>query len=579
MVLEYLTRFATVKKLLIFILFVFPLFVFSQYRVCDYALPVDIPVELSANFGELRKNHFHTGIDIKTQGAINKNIRAIEDGYVSRLRISPYGYGKTIYITHPKTGHVSVYAHLNSFSQKIQDKIFEYQYANLQNNIDFYLPDSSLLVYKGELIALSGNSGSSMGPHLHFEIRDAKTEHAINPFHFYPRIYDNIRPRIYTVAVYPLNDSSHVRSANVKSIFTPRQTVSGEYAINTPIQSYGQIGIGVQVQDFITYSPNKFGVYRIVVVVNSDTIYQHRLDEIDFAESKYINSMVDYEYWAYTTRWIQQLWKDNLSELSIYSELKNWGKLTIADDSLYRVNVSLYDFHGNNASVSLLLKGKKQYINHQDNCDNLVLPEEDYYYSDAIVSAKIPKGTIYEPVCFYYAIDSAVVSGDHSYLYSVVDKGIPLHKSIQFSFPIDSLAKKYPRQTYICEKKGNKNIYRGGIVSYDRIFGKIDAFGSFVARIDTIAPYVKPMHIFNGVNLTSRSSIRFVVRDKESGIHYYSAYIDNQWVPLYYDYKDDMLYFSFDDKKNPPSNSLHIFRLLVCDYVGNESEYVFNFVR
>jgi len=568
-----------VRFYIVVIALLFTTISYSQCDSCNYSLPVDIPVELSANFGELRKNHFHTGIDIKTQGVIRKNIRAIDDGFVSRIRISPYGYGRAIYVTHPKTGHVSVYAHLNSFSEKIHQKALAYQYENFQSVIDYYLPDSSLTVKRNEIIALSGNSGGSMGPHLHFEIRDAVTEHTLNPFAFYPQIKDNTKPRIYNLVLYPLNDSSHVRYKTNKSIFSPKQIASGKFVLYGNISSYGQVGIGIRARDFITGSPNKFGIYNIVVKNGNDTIYEHKLDEISFGESKYINSMVDYEHWAYTKKWIQQLWKDDASELNIYSDLKNAGFLNIEHDSTYTFEVDVYDFHANKSSVSFTLHGDRLVFDTATVCDEKIVYTEDFHYKDSCFQISIPKGSLYNSTCFDYMCDTAISKEDHSYIYSIMSKGIPMHIPARISFRIDSIAEKYHRQTYLCELKGNRQIYSGGIVSYNRIVGEINTCGEYVARIDTIPPYVNPIKLYDNVNLKNRNTISFLVKDQESDIESYRAYIDNVWIPLFYDYKKDRIYYTFDNKKFPHSDSLHEFKLIVTDGVENSNEYILKYYR
>lgn len=554
--------------------------VFSQNEYSNYILPVNIPIHLSANFGELRKNHFHTGIDIKTEGVEGKEIVAIEDGYVSRIKISPYGYGKTLYITHPKSGHVSVYAHLNWFPKKINDALLSYQYYNKSSLVDFELPADSILVKQGEIIAYSGNSGGSQGPHLHFEIRDAETEHALNPLQFYPQIEDLAKPRIYDVVLYPLNDTSHVQSSHEKRFFKASLISSGRYSIQSNIACYGEIGIGILCKDFIHNSPNKFGTYRILMINEKDTIYSHSLDEINFNESKFINSMVDYEYWNRTSQWIQQLYKDTTSKLNIYDMDLSRSILKIENRQTKHLKIVVLDFHGNQSEVTFSLIGDERMETYSDSCTYRIHPNHSYSIQKANAIIDFPHVTTYNSFCFIFETDTSNIEKNQvSPLFKIGNTDLPVQNSYRVQLPFRTEDCHLNTQIYIGQIRNKGINYKGGIVSEGIIAGRLNSFGNFAVFIDTIAPSIYPISLYNNVSLKSRNSIRFTIIDKESGISNYRAYIDGDWVPLFYDYKNDKLIHSFDTNKHQKDGKTHSFRLVVEDNCNNENEFQFNYIR
>jgi len=242
----------------------------EQYPKDYFRSPLDIPLLLSGNFGELRNNHFHSGLDIKTQGVEGQKVYAVADGFVSRIRIMPIGYGKIIYITHPN-GYTSAYAHLQQFKGELAKEVKRYQYANETFEMDYYPPDTLLKVKKGDVVALSGNSGSSGGPHLHFEIRETVSEYAVNPLLFGFDIKDDVKPVIKSISVFPLNDTSYVNNRNATQEFGIIGS-NGNYQLsnNVIITAYGQIGVGINTYDQQSGASNQNGVYSIMLFDNNE---------------------------------------------------------------------------------------------------------------------------------------------------------------------------------------------------------------------------------------------------------------------------------------------------------------------
>jgi hypothetical protein len=267
-----------------------------------FIAPLKIPVALSANFGELRIDHFHSGIDIKTQGAIGKEVLAASDGFIYRISVSPSGFGKALYIRHP-SGYSTVYGHLDRFAPEIEKYVTEQQYQKKSFMVNLYPANENFEVRQGQLIAYSGNSGSSMGPHLHYEIRKSDNEGPVNPLLFEPATEDNIPPVIQDIAVYPLSSKTFINGRN----HSRRIDVSGSRG-NYDLQSGNEVfingpaGFGIRTYDLLNSGYNKCGVYSIKLCVDSVCVFRYVMDGFSFDESRFINSHIDYEAYMRESR-------------------------------------------------------------------------------------------------------------------------------------------------------------------------------------------------------------------------------------------------------------------------------------
>ena len=267
--------------------FVFPQ---SEYPTDYFISPLEIPLVLSGTFGELRSNHFHSGFDIKTQQKSGLSVIASGDGYVSRINVSRWGYGKALYLTHPN-GYTTVYGHLKKFSPEIEAYVKKNQYKKEAFEIRLYPEAGELKVVQGEIVALSGNSGSSGGPHLHYEIRDIKAN-ILNPMLFGIKIPDHKKPTIQAAFAFSENDSSQVNQSNkIVNINLIKQN-NGDLLANT-IYAYGKIGIGINAFDRLDGALNRNGLYDIMMRVNGEVLYKFTADKFSFGESRYINTYID----------------------------------------------------------------------------------------------------------------------------------------------------------------------------------------------------------------------------------------------------------------------------------------------
>jgi len=360
-------------------LFLIVLNVSSQNYPKDYfSSPLDIDLYLSGTFGELRSNHFHSGLDFKTGGAIGKNVYSIADGYVSRIKVSPWVYGKATYIQHPNG--TSVYGHLDKYSPKIDSIVKAEQYRRESFAMDFFPEKNDIIIKKSEIIGLSGNSGSSGGPHLHFEIRNANQE-PINPMHFGITIKDNIKPTIQKLFIYNIyqNNISTKKDISLNYI---NGILSPKY--HDTIAVSDKFYIGINSFDKLNGAPNQNGIYSMSIFVDDEKYFEFVADKFSFNETRYLNAYIDYEYFKkYRSRIQKSIILPN-NNLSMYNSVKNRG-LILMNEKAKKVNIIISDFAGNKSEIVFWAKKDDGLNNSVSTINKGILfkyKEENIYKTD-----------------------------------------------------------------------------------------------------------------------------------------------------------------------------------------------------
>ena len=545
----------------------------SSYPQNYFGKQLDIPMFLSGNFAELRPNHFHAGIDIKTQGVEGKNVLASASGYVSRIKIRTGGYGKVIYINHPN-GYTTTYAHLKKFSKKIDNIVKREQYNQKSFFIDFYPDSNEVKITKGEVIALSGNTGGSGGPHLHFEIRETESEHAMNVLLFNMPIKDKIAPIIKGIRIYPITENSTVEKKHFPSYYTTKK-IGNKYTLSSiPIVS-NKIGFGIETLDKMNGTNNRCGVFKIRLLIDGKTVFEQQAERISFDESKYINSHTDYEYKKSKNKWIHKSFIDPNNKLSIYKKLERDGTVTFRDDSIHKIKYIISDVYGNTSELNFKIKSESEVVFTKKPIGVNFIQRMPYHLYNEFQSnsflLQIPKGGLYKDINFsYYAKPHP--KKRWSYIHTVHNENTPLHKPldifIKCKFPNSILPSKLiaVRKT----AKGKVKIHNGTF-SNNYFHFTSNYFGSFYIYHDTIPPKIKALNIYNGKNISQQSKFDFKISDNLSGIKSYNCYIDGKWVLLEYDYKKDRLTHYKHGVITPGGHKL---KLVVIDKVGNKE--VFN---
>jgi len=546
----------------------------NKYPLVDFRSPVDIiPPALAGSFGELRPNHFHSGIDFRTNQREGYPVYAIADGYISRLRVQNSGFGLALYINHPN-GFTSVYGHLSRFAPKIAQRVKTLEYEKKTFELDEF-PDADLLpVHKGDIIAYSGNRGSSGGPHLHFEIRDTKTESTINPQLFGIQIPDNIPPVIYSLYVYKLNKKPF-------NEFTPKQYyqvtgANGNYKLNTPHLSVsGETGFGITVTDKHNGASGTNGVYSIELEVDGKTVFTSSLERFSFENSKAINSHIDYPAFLSTKRSIQKSFVDPGNPLQIYSRLINNGRIEWNDLNIHQVKYIVTDAKGNKSILPFTVQSDgKSVISTPDQPDGIPFSYaiENEFSADG-VKVVLPKGTLYNDFNFVYKVKPKPLKGAYSQIYQLHNNYTPLHVGFNLWIKPDASLGNLADKAVIVSTGGSS---QGGVMDNGYIRATPRNFGSYYIAVDTISPSIIPINIADGKNMAGISRMNFKIRDNLSGIKSFNGYIDGKWVLMEFDTKTATLWHTFDDLTTAGKHQL---RLVVEDMKGNAKTYSITFYK
>jgi hypothetical protein len=548
----------------------------------NFRSPLDIPLFLAGNFGELRSNHFHTGIDIKTQGVEGKAVYAVEDGYVARIKISTSGYGKAIYIRHPN-GYTTVYAHLQKGNTEIEKYIQTRQYLKESFAIELFPGKTELPVKKGEMIARAGNSGSSGGPHLHFEIRETTSEEPVNPLLFNFQITDNIKPIIKGIRIYPLNEQSYVSPYPGSASGFIVDGSYGKYRLseNQKIQVYGDVGLAVHTYDLLDGYPNKCEIYKIKLIVDSTEIFEQVFEKLNFSTLRYVNTYTDYALLKKYKMYYHKQYIGRNNELKIYPIKKNNGEISFTDGKPHAIEYVITDTYSNQTKLKFTLEALSE-LPENYNSDPIMSKakfsiEGPNFFMDKYITIDVPPFALYDDMDFDYKVLPALTSTLGS-VYQIGDEFIPLQKNILLTFNVPEIPTGLENKTTVIaiDDKG-KISSMGGKFEDEKFIIKTRSFGKYGLAIDTIAPKIDPVNIFPNKDLSTYNTFSVKISDNLAGIKTYRGTIDNQWILMEYEPKKSTLTYRFDNQKIKPGK--HLFELEVSDGLGNKSSYSVEFIR
>ena len=544
----------------------------NKYPTNYFRSPLDISLHLSGTFGELRNNHFHAGVDIKTKRRTGFPVYATADGYVSRIKVAIWGYGKVIYISHPN-GYTSVYAHLSKFGDGIQEyvKNIQYQKESYETG-NIYPAENEITVKKGQVIAFTGRTGGFVAPHLHYEIRDTKTEHIINPLLFGLKIKDSIAPRINKLIAYPIGEGSRINRSVKKQTLAIKKDSLNNYRTNR-ISASGSIGFGINVYDLLGKELNKNGVYSIEMKVNGKRHYYHDVETFSFAESKYINLLIDYPYFATYKNRIQKTFREKETKLSIYEDLVKDGFVDVKEGFSYKVEIIAKDFKGNRSSVKIPIIGVKSesiLLQEKDTTNYKILKNKFQKFTEGGVTVAFPKNTFYKDIFIDFSVNGKLAT--------IHKPTIPLNKSFTITFDSTMYRKSEVNNIYIANINNKKYpYYQNTRKREDKLFTTTKTLGKYTLLIDNEFPKIYNLNFKNNNWVSKLNYLTIKISDTQSGIKSYEAFIDDEWILMEYDVKKKKLSYNFSDKKLVGSK--HIFKLVVSDNVGNTNTYNATFYR
>jgi len=562
-----------------FLLLIISIFIlqstYSQsYPKKYFRAPLDIPLYLSGTFGELRSNHFHSGIDIKTQGVQGKKVYAIANGYVSRVKVSGGGYGKTIYITHPN-GYVSVYGHLKKFNDKLQEFVINLQYEKESYTVESFPEKDEFPVKKGDVIALSGNSGSSMGPHLHFEIREESTQYPVNPLLFESiKVKDFTRPQIKGVAIYPVDKNSTINGKNDTVFFAVDGWGDKHRLKNSPdIVVSGNIAFGIWTHDLMNEINNKNGVFEISLQIDSAKVFGLKMNKLSFSTTRYLNSLIDYNRYKNKSSKYVRTQIDTNNRLFIYKDVLNNGIHYFEDTLEHKVQFIVRDAYDNKSSLSFSIKSNDTIISHEhsriDDTRYFEFSKKNSIEEDGL-KVSFPANSFYRS--FYFEFDQNERGEDNlSKVYQLHNRFVPVQKYFTVKIEADTNLGELLSKLYIAYSPDNKEYwYAGSKQSGEFITAKSRLLGFFTLAADTIPPKIIAINIKGKKKISGQKTIKMHISDKQTGISSYNAYLNDEWILMEYDPKNNLLVYNYDELLKKGEND---FRLVVIDELKNESEY------
>lgn len=528
----------------------------------NFCSPFDFPILLSANFGELRPNHFHNGLDIKTQGVTGKPIHCIADGYVSRVAVLHGGYGQAIYVTHPN-GLTSVYGHVISFAKNIQACVRQYQYAHETFVCDLKFQPGQFPVKKGDIIALSGNEGASAGPHLHLELRRTETGEYIDPMPYFKHLLkDSKAPVGSLIGIYPIQGKGVVNGSSHKKLLAIGN-------LKQPVHAWGEIYTGISAKDYMDGTSNFYGVHSVTLYVDSVQVFNSTTDKVLPDENRMINGFTDYEELTRTRRLIMRSYKLPGNRLRLLHTNENRGAVTIDEERDYHFRYVLEDNFGNRRTYQFIVKGKRQDIpEFKPEANEMLYWNRTNVIQKPGMELVAPRYYVYEDVPLRTDMrgDSSRIAFDY-----ILDAGrTPIHSYCDLSIGLRHMPVADTTKYYIVQKAGKWRSSMGGKYANGWIKTRVRSLGTFSVDVDTIAPQIT---LIGQTGWRTSRNIRFRIKDMESGIGSYKVYIDGKFV--LFGLKKGILVIQDPEKvkKGVP----HKLEVTVTDQCGNMARKEYKF--
>ena len=545
-----------------------------------FRMPVSIAsYRLSGTFGELRSNHFHTGIDISpTSGKAGQPVYAAADGFIDRVKVEESGYGKVLYLKHPN-GYTTVYAHLDRFTAEIERYVKTTQYQRERFEVDLYPKDGTYKVKKGDQIGRMGNTGGSEGAHLHFEIRRTAGQKPLNPLLFGLPVQDEVPPELRAMKVYVLNPEREVLSSLDLPIENRGNSSYGIKGDTLRLPAW-RVGFGLRSYDQANGNPhNKNGLYSLTLLANDQKAFEWQADALDFDETRYLNAHTDYSDYKQNGAMFQRCFVLPGDRLSNYSRTETLGAIALYKEVPTQINLKAADAAGNISTVNFwVLRGEPD---PQPSYPELIEMKYDVEnrVDMANFSITLAKGALYETLYFKYGTAPAE-PGMYSAVHQVHNKYTPLHRYCTIAIHPEQLPEELRSKAVIARpRKGARPINCGGAWENDFLVTRIRDFDDYCILVDTTAPTIKPV-VFS-VDMRRKKTMSFRIQDdfrtdaRADGLRY-RATVDGKWILFEFDRKRARLTHRFDGRI---AAGEHTLRLVVTDDRGNEAVYERNFVR
>ena len=578
-----------------------------------YQLPVDTRIAIAGSYGELRPDHFHAGLDFKTDQTIGHPVYSFADGFVRRAVIGAYGYGLCLYVEHPSMGLTSVYGHLDTFGQKVWEVMRKRQVAEELNNADVTFGPDELPVTRGEVIALSGNTGSSGGPHVHFELRNIPQDdndifYDAQMF-FLRELKDTQPPKISHVYLYPQAGEGVANGSSQRQVspVTGRcATQGGEGgALAKPFTAWGKVGIGLKAYDYMDGQSNKYGLkelrlYEEVPYAEGEKgepryqlIYHFRQDAFRYSETRFTNSLTDYAAFVADKSMIMKSFIEPGNLLQQVDASLGDGLVEINEERAYHFVYEMEDAHGNLTSLDFEIKGVRSAI------PAAAAPKPGSLRVEALKPLLVdtagfhlaaPSGTFYVDQNLDFTVSDkatgtrkvsrkvknkkgkwVTVEQTESYeiaceskVYNLGSQLVPMHSYCELSIDLpDTL--QHTEQLYLTNLDGSgavagNSYQKGRLGSGASISGRIRQCGRYAVRRDATAPAAS-------IVKEGWKQMQIKVSDGESGLARFRVMIDGRFVPFNMDNRGR--YYGEPCNYGIEPNRQHKIEITAWDHCGN----------
>jgi len=554
-----------------------PLYAQQLKPDASFRPPLNSTLYLTGTFGELRSGHLHSGIDIKTGNVVGKKVFAVDDGYISRIKVSLAGYGKALYITHPN-GYMSVYGHLQRFNDSLEKFVKGIQYKRQHFTVEIYPKKGRFTVKKGQLIAFSGDTGGADGPHLHFEIRDAKSQHPLNPLLFKAfRITDNKPPKLVQLAIYPVGVGSTINGKQDTVFYW----ISGKgmkcfIKGNPLIKVRGRVSFGIRAYDVMNGMINHDGVYQIELFEDHNRIFNLIMNRISFQTTRYVNSLIDYHYFQEKGRRIVRTQVDTNNRLIEYHDVLNRGISTFNDSNVHHYEFRVKDAFGNESKVPFRIQRDSKISKTAPRKQELGLPggiavnfRNVLQIDSGRISLYFVPNSFYQSFIFHFH-EKPETKQTYSPLFILHNRFVPVQKYFTLSIlpnKVDDSLKSKLFIAYLNPVEADAYSYVDCHWDKDRLVGRTRELGTYTVMADTIAPEIKALNFAGSDSLKTQKSLRLSIVDHETGIKDYRPTLNGHWILMEYSVKAHELVYHFDRYLKKGWNK---FQLQVSDQVGNK---------
>ena len=525
----------------------------------SFTPPFDFPITFSGNFGEIRANHFHGGLDFKTGGTIGKPVRALADGYISRIRVT-HGSGYVLDVAYDN-GYSTINRHLSAFVGDVARRVEDLQYEKESWEVEITPAPDEYPVKAGQIIALSGNTGYSFGPHLHLDMIETATDEYIDPLPFFmDKVKDKTAPRAEGIMLFPQPGKGVVEGKQTRRAFPAHPT--------KPITAWGLIGAGIRAYDYMDGVQNKYGVKTVILEVDGEEVFRSTVDRFAYEENRYINSWTHGQY-------MKSFIEPGNHLRMLHASNGNRGLVDINEERPYRFVYTLSDALGNTSKVRFTVQGQKTTIAPVEHREKYALKwDKVNYLQEPGLELVIPKGMLYDDVLLNYSVRAD--SGDIAFTYQLNDTRIPMHDACDLRIglrrrPVEDMAKYYVAG--VTARGGKYRIggkYEDGVMKV-----RIRDLGTYTVAVDTVPPVITPL---NQAQWGRTGKIIFKAKDKETGINTYRGTIDGKYALFGKPNSISGNLVCELDPEHVEKGGKHVVEMTVTDGCGNRTTKQFKFV-